>query len=217
MKEFKDLTGLKYGYFTVLNIKENSKRGRSWLCECVCGNKLILPESHVLGTSTRPRRSCGCMQLKQKGYSQTEPKLYGLWQQMIGRCHSKRNNIYYKYGAKGITVCDEWRENFESFLIWAKENGYEEGLTLDRIEESKGYSPSNCRWVDYYIQEANKGIKETNTTGYTGVCPHGKYFVAYISRGGIRKNLGLFKKVEDAARARQDAEIYFETHGSLPE
>lgn len=214
---FKDLTGFRQGHLTVLSIKENSKRGRSWLCECDCGNKLVLSEKWILGSpSRRPNKSCGCMQLKQKGYSQTEPKLFSLWKQMVARCHNKKNNIYYKYGAKGITVCDEWRKEFEPFLIWAIENGYGEGLTLDRIDGDRGYSPDNCRWVDNYVQAVNKGVKETNTTGHTGVCPHvnGRYR-AYINRKGKRKHLGTFDTIEEAVKAREDAERKYEEAGEL--
>lgn len=213
-----DLSGKRFGYLTILHLRENGAKRRSWLCECDCGNRIILGETLILGTKyRRPNQSCGCMKLKQKGFSMSEPKLYSIWSAMIGRCHNKNSNIYYKYGAKGIVVCDEWKDDFESFLLWSIGNGYKEGLSIDRIDGEKGYSPFNCRWVDNYVQASNKGIKETNTTGYTGVCPrHDGKFRAYISKNGKRKHLGAFDTVEEAASARKEAEDYFDTYGELP-
>lgn len=216
---FEDLTGKKFGYLKVLGIKQNGKIRRSWICKCDCGKVIVLGESRLLGTKTRrPDKSCGCMQLKQKGYSMSHPQLFGLWNGMIQRCYRKKNANYHKYGAKGIIVCDEWREEFEPFLKWSLNNGYEEGLTLDRIDNEKGYSPDNCRWVTHNMQQQNKGLRKGNTTGYKGVCPHSKGgYRAYISRNGVRKYLGVHKTIEQAAKARQYAEDYYNQHGKLPD
>lgn len=77
------------------------------------------------------------------------------WRAIKGRCCNPKNDSYKRYGARGITICEEWKNSFVSFYEWAMENGFEENLTLDRIDNSKGYSPSNCRWVDMKIQSNN--------------------------------------------------------------
>lgn len=72
------------------------------------------------------------------------------------RCYDTNHKMYYRYGGRGITVCNEWKDNFEAFYAWAVENGFDKTLTLDRIDGDKGYSPENCRWADRKEQYLNK-------------------------------------------------------------
>ena len=74
-------------------------------------------------------------------------RLRYVYYDMLRRCYKKEDRGYYRYGARGITVCDEWRKDCKVFYKWAKDNGYAEGLQLDRKDNNKGYSPGNCRWV----------------------------------------------------------------------
>lgn len=218
MKEFRDLIGERFGYLTVIDAREQGKIRRSWLCECKCGRKLVMRESHLVGTKNRrPNKSCGCMEETQKGYSMSHSKLFTVWNTMKARCYTKSFQAYKRYGAKGITVCDEWLDDFEPFLNWSIDNGYEEGLTIDRIDNSKGYSPLNCRWVTHFEQARNKGIRNNNKSGTTGVAydKRGKYR-AYITRNRIKKELGWYEDIEDAIQARKYAEDYYNKHGMLP-
>lgn len=83
-------------------------------------------------------------------------KIYKTWCHIISRCTNPKDKDYKHYGERGIRVCDEWANNFKSFEKWAKENGIEENLTLDRIDVNKNYEPTNCRWVDWKTQQRNK-------------------------------------------------------------
>lgn len=127
--------------------------------------------------------------------------LYGLFTSMHTRCHNRNNNNYQNYGGRGITVCDEWcgKDGFYNFLKWSLENGWSYGLTLDRVDNDKGYSPDNCRWTSWEVQRINKRNIKLYT--YKGV----KMCIAHIERmekiprGKLRKlvnNHGL--SVEDA-------------------
>lgn len=94
-------------------------------------------------------------------------RLYKLWDAMKGRCYRKGAGNYLKYGGRGITVCDEWRYNFLSFRDWSLENGYDDTLSLDRIDVNGNYEPSNCRWVTMKDQQNNK--RNTKLIEFKGV------------------------------------------------
>ena len=86
----------------------------------------------------------------------TGTRLYTIWNNIIGRCLHSNNPNYKNYGARGITVCEEWKNDVLAFVNWANENGYGDKLTIDRINNDGDYEPNNCRWVDYRTQAMNK-------------------------------------------------------------
>ena len=211
-----DLTGKRFGYLTVKELNNRNKKGASWLCKCGCGNDVILSTALLVGTNnTRPRKSCGCKQYAYNGMARRHLRVYHAWYSMIDRCHNPNSSIYWKYGARGVSVCEEWRDSFKAFLDWALNNGYEEHLTLDRIDNSKPYSPANCRWVDYYIQEQNRGKQRRNKLGFIGIDKRPYSYRASIQRYGIRKHIGCFKTLEEAIEAREKAEKKFKETGTL--
>ena len=89
-------------------------------------------------------------------------KIYKVWSGIKQRCFNPNSNRYKNYGGRGISICDEWKNSFETFCKWALENGYKEGLSIDRIYHEKDYEPSNCRWTDEITQQNNR----TNNTLY---------------------------------------------------
>lgn len=93
----------------------------------------------------------------------TKNRLKSIWMQMISRCYNKKSISFKYYGAKGVTVCDEWRNNFDAFEKWAGNNGYSCTLTLDRIDRSQGYKPENCRWATHKEQQNNTGYNRLLT------------------------------------------------------
>lgn len=168
MGKFIDLTGQRFGRLVVVKraddyISPSGGHKARWLCECDCGNtKVITGECLRNGSS----KSCGCWNKEQAaslnykhGYTSggKHERLFNVWCGMKQRCYDPNHDFYHRYGAIGITVCEEWLIDYTAFRKWAYENGYDENAklnqcTIDRIDSSKGYSPENCRWVDQKVQ-----------------------------------------------------------------
>lgn len=153
---------MRFGRLVVLD-KIREKKRIYFVCKCDCGNiKKIRRDSLVSGVTV----SCGCFGREQRskatkkhGLSQgsnTPHPLYRVWDSMIQRCSNQKNSSYHLYGGRGINVCDEWRHDFESFYLWSMRNGYQKGKQIDRIDNNKGYSLSNCRWVTPAQNARNK-------------------------------------------------------------
>ena len=159
-----DLIGQEFGCLIVIRHKgiktyNCGTKDHLWVCECQnCGKEHIYSQSYLKSG----RASCSC--IKSIKLSQTltkhggcKTKLYGIWYTMKNRCYNKKNKSYKRYGGRGITVCNEWL-NFAQFRDWSIKNGYEEnkGLSIDRINNNGNYEPSNCRWVNSFVQANNK-------------------------------------------------------------
>lgn len=162
-KTAKDLTGQKFGRLTVLERTENYRApngtsGAMWLCQCDCGNVLKVRAPDLKSGHTR---SCGCLHRDNKpnlthGLSRT--RLSNIWHNMKQRCLNPSNPGYSGYGGRGIILCDEWKEDFKPFYDWAMANGYDDKLSLDRIDVNGNYEPSNCRWATQKEQCNNTRI-----------------------------------------------------------
>lgn len=158
MSRLVDLTGKVFERLTVIKRMPNRDRHTMWLCKCECEKETVVDGYHLKCGYTR---SCGCLRsepniTRNTTYSSPEIKLYRRWSSMKARCYNKNSKCYSRYGGRGITVCDEWRNSFEAFRDWALSNGYSDDLTIDRIENNGNYEPSNCRWTDVETQANNK-------------------------------------------------------------
>lgn len=210
MPKGKELSGMRFGSLTVEGKADHkSKYGETlWLCLCDCGNRV--EETATMLTHGKVK-SCGkCKRTLTPHLIRTHKnRLYHAWSEMKRRCKGASTNSKY-YSDKGISYCADW-EDYDAFANWAIANGYEAGLEIDRIDGDKGYCPSNCRWVTHKQNSRNRKARANNTTGVAGVQARVNRtgtisFRAVIATDGGKINLGTYKTVEEAAKARKDAE-----------
>ena len=219
----KDLSNQRFGRLTAL-YPIQSLNGRSrWHCVCDCGNTCDVLQQNLTNAHVR---SCGCL-LKERNHerisayntangkqshNETKSRLYRIWIGIKSRCLCETATDFKNYGGRGISICDEWKDDFLAFKRWANSHGYADSLTIDRIDVDGDYSPDNCRWVSQSIQQFNKRIMRRNTSGHIGVSFNKKSnaWVAYISKDHKTKFLGAFTTFEDAVSAREKAvaELY---------
>ena len=173
MKKIKNHCGEKYGRLTVINFVERKNRQSYWKCICDCGNEIVIPISYLIVGDTK---SCGYLRKEnarkngKKNKFVQNKRLYRIWIDMKRRCYSTKRISYKYYGQKGICICDEWKNSFKAFQDWALNNGYEDTLSIDRINNNGNYEPSNCRWATIKQQNNNMSTNhyiEYNNEKYT--------------------------------------------------
>ena len=149
-----DKTGQYFDRLLVIRRAPNSKSNRTrWLCRCDCDNHVVVHSSRLV---KRKILSCGCNGLEYNETKYSYTKLYRIWDAIKQRCYNPNSKQFKDYGGRGITVCDEWRNNSLAFRKWALASGYREILQIDRIDNDKGYSPGNCRFVTRKEQMRNR-------------------------------------------------------------
>lgn len=160
-----NLTGLRFGKLTVISYNYNG----TWHCLCDCGNYTDKLTSDI---KKGKYPNCGCEKYWWKGNSKhnhCNERIYNIYEKMKSRCYTEQCKEYNNYGKRGIIMCDEWlgENGFKHFYDWAMSNGYQDNLSIDRINVNGNYEPNNCRWANNKTQSNNK--RNNHYVEYQGV------------------------------------------------
>lgn len=155
-----DLKGRWFGRLRVIKrIGRNKQRSSTWLCCCSCGAERIISSASLQSSNTK---SCGCLHREQSALRKLKhggfgTRLYRIWFDMRRRCRNPQRKAFPRYGGRGIKVCKAW-QTFEAFRDWALKHGYQDDLTIDRINNDGNYTPSNCRWISLSENSAKGNV-----------------------------------------------------------
>ena len=158
MGKLENLVGQQFNYLEVIRRDEN-RHGQCayWICLChKCGNEVSVGSTTL---KSLRQKTCGCGHPMKDVQGQSRDRLYGIWIKMKHRCYNPKDVHYKNWGARGIRICAEWLENYNNFRDWALANGYEDNLSINRIDNDGNYCPENCEWVT--LQEQNKNTSKT--------------------------------------------------------
>ena len=168
----KDLTGEKFGRLTVIEFVEIKNRGAVWKCVCECGKYKNVRAGDLKAEKIK---SCGCLRKEVSKqtitklcttHGQRNTRLYRIWRDMKQRCYDRNAKNYHNYGGRGIEVCLEWKNSFKSFYEWSINNGYNNDLSIDRINVNGNYYPDNCRWAT--VKEQCNNTRKNVMITYNG-------------------------------------------------
>ena len=207
MSELKNISGQRFGRLIVL-YRDNPKNGKTyWVCQCDCGK-----QTNVYGLKLRngETKSCGCLRNEmtskiQKRHGLTKTTLHNAWINMKTRCDNPIHNEYHRYGGRGITYCEEWKD-FDNFMKWSLSNGFKEEkdergknlLSLDRIDNNKNYCPENCKWSTRIEQARNKYTNKNYEYKGKTYCLTALAEMSAVGIDSIRRRIKQGWSIEDA-------------------
>lgn len=198
--KFVDRTGQRFGKLIVLNhAGNNALKKVLWKCRCDCGNESIVVAGSLVTGNTE---SCGCI-IPNFKHGGTNKGSYNSWRAMMRRCTNPKDKDYKRYGAKGISVCQEWMD-YETFRdAMGEPTGSE---TLDRINPAGNYEPSNVRWASPTTQARNINPPKSSKTGVTGVLLYEDRYYACITVQKKKYYSKVCGTIEEASAARKELE-----------
>lgn len=197
MPKFQDLTGKQFGDLSVIGLGERYSNGKiAWECKCKCGRIV----RRITFDLTHNRHTC-CLSCSSKNknttHGQSRSKLFYIWMGIKGRCCNPRNKSFHNYGGRGIEICDEWKNSFELFQDWAINNGYEEGLSIERMDVDGNYEPSNCCWIT--MQEQSKNRRDSIIIEHNG---EKRPLIEWADIMGVDRMLATQRYIDDRERGR---------------
>lgn len=202
MKTPQDLAGKKFGKLTAISISHKKDSGAFWHCECECGNKTIVRSAKLNNGSTR---SCGCLIGTSGTHLLSKTTEYSIWTNIKTRCYNPKHRYFYRYGGRGIVLCERWSESFENFLADMGPRPSPKH-TIDRINNDGNYEKANCRWATMQEQQNNKSSNEH--IEYFGVrltlAEAGR--ISHLKESAIRRRLKLGWTINNAMSAPLSSE-----------
>lgn len=216
LNKHKKLEGKRFGNLTVIKRVGRKNNSGIWLCRCDCGKEVTCYQSNILrGTST----SCGCLKSyyarqSRNCHGESTTVLYTKWTSIKTRCLNPNSQNYGSYGGRGIKICEEWLD-FWTFREWAYENGYQDGLSIERIDVNGNYCPENCCWIEISEQANNRrtntfieyGGKKQTASQWARELGIGKDTITYRVRAGWTPEECLFGKEKNVSNCKPRMEI----------
>lgn len=205
-----DLRGKKFGRLVVVERSHQDNHNKyHWRCNCDCGKETLVVTGQLINGRTK---SCGCLHKEVVSKTFTTHGLskipeFDVWAALIQRCTNKNNKKYSDYGGRGITVCDRWINSFEAFYHDMGPRPSPD-LSIDRMDNDRGYYPENCKWATDKEQAMNKRVRKSSVSGVNGVVwsERDKLWYSYITVNKKYTYLGCSKNIEEAIETRRNAE-----------
>lgn len=184
--------GEKHGIYTIVDVLDEKDKYGHYIYKCVCSECGYIKFSHYGSISGEKSAVTSCTHVrvngdyKPYGHTWINKRIARIFRGMIARCYNTRDKDYRWYGAKGVIIDPEWLHNPSSFEKWALANGYQDDLTIDRIDTSKGYIPSNCRWMS--LEENSRRAGNVNWITVNKITLTGRQWAKKLGLGALAIN-----------------------------
>lgn len=205
---FQDLSGYENEDIIVISFSERRKSRIYWNCECKHCKNIIQREATNI---KKGLATCKCIHKKRIGASNSKPnrntEIYLKWCGMKSRCHNQNEKSFEYYGGRGIRVCKEWLDDFDSFYDWSIKNGWQKGYSIERINVNGNYCPENCEWIQLLDQAKNK----TNTI-YAELNGERKRLLEWCEELGINPKT-VYNRINQQGMTPEEAITYKRKRG----